>query len=133
MNLKSIFYAEAFINLVTLTLCFFAPATFISQLVTTEYNLFALELTRWYGLVLLILSGILLMALKEKDFRFLRIVLLVNVPGDVIQMVLAIRLAQVFHQWSAALIFTIVFCVLLFVARVAVLLKPKLAGYSNEV
>ena len=129
MNLKLVFYAEVLINIITLLLCFFAPGKFIDQLVTTEHSLFAYELVRWYGLVLLILSGILLMALLQPTFNLLKIVLLVNLPGDIIQVVLAIHTATVFGQWTFALIFTIVFCLFLFVSRVAVLRKPGLAGY----
>jgi len=131
VNLKFVFYAEALINIVTLVLCFFAPENFIEQLVQVEPGLFAAELARWYGLVLLILTGILLAALKEKTFHFLRIVLMVNLPGDIIQIALAIHTAQLFDQWTFGLIFTIAFCVLLFVTRFAVLVKPERAGYET--
>jgi hypothetical protein len=98
--------------------------------VVTDPDLFATELTRWYGLVLLILTGILVMALMQRTFHLLRIVLMVNLPGDLLQIALAIHMAQMFSQWTPALMFTIVFCLLLFIARVAVLLKPQLAGYD---
>ena len=131
MNLKLVFYAEVLINTITLLLCFFSPGKFIEQLVTVDYNLFAAELARWYGLVLLLLSGIMLTALRQKTFHFLRIVLLINLPGDIIQVALTVHTAHVFNRWTAGLIFTIVVCTLLFVTRVAVLKKPGLAGYEN--
>src|SRR5262245_39717615 len=129
MNLKAVFYGEVFINLIILILCTFAPEKFFAQLVTGEHDIFTLEFARWYGLVLLILSGILLMALRQKTFDMLRLVLIVNLPGDILQIALAIRIAQVFNQWSTGLIFTVVICVVLFAARVAALAKPKWAGY----
>lgn len=129
MNLKTVFYTEAIINLFTLSLCFLAPGKFIQQLLEVEPNLIAKEIARWYGLVLLILSGILIMALRQKTFEFLRIVLMVNLPGDIIQILLAIHTARIINNWTFGLIFTIAFCMLLFASRLAVLVKPDLAGY----
>lgn len=83
MNLKLVFYLEIFINIITILLCFFAPAKFIDQLVTTEHSTFAYELARWYGVVLLIFSGIFLLALLHESFELLKIVLQVNLVGDV--------------------------------------------------
>lgn len=92
---RGVFYFEVFSNLVSAGFAMLAPAQFLAQFSRDPLPLAAVEFGRWYGLLLVVLSLVLLSALREGTDRFLRPVIVAYLVGDALQVTVAIRLGIV--------------------------------------
>ncbi len=129
-SLRPLFYFEVILNVVSIILCWFMPSYFVEQLLPVEVSPMTLELVRWYGLLLAVLTGILALALFAKHFEVLRIVFIVYAIGDIIQVLLTLKMAMTLNiGWTFGLLFTIGISLVLCLGRVLALRKPFLVGY----
>lgn len=126
IDLKVVFYLEAVINLVMVILCIFFPLFFIGQFTTITLQIPGIEIIRWYGILLLVITLILLGALITNIYEFIRIVLISYLIGDFAQIGATIYFALKIATWNLAIIFTIVITVILIVFRILVLSFPML-------
>ncbi|MBD3190383.1 MAG: hypothetical protein GF308_07050 [Candidatus Heimdallarchaeota archaeon] len=126
IDLKVVFYLEAVINLVVVILCIFFPSFFIGQFTTITLQIPGIEIIRWYGILLLVITLILLGALITKKYEFIRIVLISYLIGDIAQIGATIYFALKIATWNFAIIFTMVITVILIVFRILVLSFPML-------
>lgn len=88
---RGIFYFEVVSNLGTAVLALLFPAFFVGQFVKEPLPIAAVELWRWYAVLLVVLSLILWAALRDGDSRFLRSVIAAYLVGDAFQIVVSIR------------------------------------------
>src|SRR2546428_6890847 len=84
-----VFYLEIVINIVSEVQCFFAPATFIAQFSDRPVPAVTLDLVRWYGVLLFVLTYLLYRALRIRG-TMLIIVLQGFLIGDVIQIIVVL-------------------------------------------
>lgn len=98
---RGVFYFEALTNLASAAYAMLAPATFLGQFASGPIPVGAVEFGRWYGLLLVVLSLVLLSALREGTDRFLRPVIAAFLLGDALQIAVAVRLGMV-AGWSFA-------------------------------
>jgi hypothetical protein len=99
---RGIFYFEAVSNLGTAVYVLLFPAQFLAQLVPQDLPLVSVELGRWYAVLLLVLSAVLLGALREGDDRFLRRVIVAFLIGDGFQIAVSVRLGVVLDSFPFA-------------------------------
>lgn len=133
IKLKYLFYGEAVINSSTLIICLFFPAFFLKQLIGEDSSVIAsIEIVRWYGILLFVITFILIGSLILEKFEFIKIVLIGYLIGDIAQIIAAIILAVRISYWSFAIIFTIVITGILIALRIGVLIKPKLLGFRED-
>lgn len=97
-----VFWFEALVNIPTALVCLFLPAAFLSGITGgTEVSKELLEFTRWYGVLLVVLSLILVGALRYGDHQMLKVVLASYLFGDILQIAVTLRWAMVF-DWNFA-------------------------------
>ena len=89
---RAVFYFEVITNLVSAIFGLLFPAAFLGQFASEPLPVAAVEFGRWYAVLLVVLSLILLAALRGGSDRFLRPVLGAYLLGDVLQIGVAIRL-----------------------------------------
>ncbi|MEM8606592.1 MAG: hypothetical protein AAGF92_05780 [Myxococcota bacterium] len=92
---RGVFYFEALSNLGSAGFAMFAPGAFLGQFTSEPIPAGAVEIGRWYALLLVVLSLVLLAALREGTDRFLRPVIAAFLLGDVLQIAVAVRLGMV--------------------------------------
>ncbi len=91
---RAVFYFEAFTNLVSAAFAMVMPAAFLAQFVSEPLPAAGIEFGRWYAVLLIVLSLVLLAALREGSDRFLRPVMGAYLLGDALQIAVAIRLGS---------------------------------------
>lgn len=128
IKLKYIFYFEGIINIATMILCIFFPRFFLNQFVENTNELLALEITRWYGILLFVITFILIGSLILGNNELVKIVLLGYLIGDFAQIAATIYLAVIINNWSFAILFTLIITLILIIFRIIVLIKPQLLG-----
>lgn len=89
---RAVFYFEAFTNLASAGFALLLPTEFLGQFVSEQLPVGAVEFGRWYAVLLVVLSLVLLAALREGSDRFLRPVIGAYLIGDVLQIGVAIQL-----------------------------------------
>ena len=89
---RAIFYLEAITNLVGAAFALLLPSAFLAQFVSEPLPVAAVEFGRWYAVLLVVLSLVLLAALREGSDRFLRPVIGAYLVGDGLQIAVSIRL-----------------------------------------
>ena len=129
MPLKYIFYTEFLINIPSFILCLFLPAVFIAQISGMEGDLLSLDIVRWYGVLLFVLTFILGKALLEKDISGLRTILSGYAIGDLLQIAVTWTMVSHVGGWNFSLGFTAALSVILFTARIAVLQDDRRLGF----
>ena len=91
---RAVFYFEALSNLGSAGFAMVAPAAFLAQFSADPVPAGAVEFGRWYAVLLIVLSLVLLAALREGSDRFLRPVIGAYLFGDVLQIAVAARLGS---------------------------------------
>jgi len=104
---RVVFVFEAiFINAGVGLFCFFAPAIFLSNF-SPVAPAQAVEIMRWYGVLLGVLAVMVLRALPTHDERVLKPAIEALLFGDVAHMAASYLYFQVMPVWSLAFIFMI--------------------------
>jgi hypothetical protein len=132
IKLKIVFYIEAAINFVTVFLCLFFPAFFISQLTDTSIGPVAVELARWYGVLLFVITFIMLGILIIESSKSFFIVMLGYLLGDFAQIAVAIYFAVTISGWSVGILVTLILTLILVIFRFIVIFKPQYLGFKDS-
>jgi hypothetical protein len=88
-------------------MCFFLPATFVSQFSQASIPPANLELTRWYGVLLWVLAYAMLRVLPMKDERVMKPVVEALLFGDVTHLAASYLFFRAVPVWSFSFIFMI--------------------------
>ena len=91
---RAVFYFEAIVNLASAGFALLFPSRFLGHFVSEPLPVGAVEFGRWYAVLLLVLSLVLLAALREGSDRFLRPVIGAYLVGDALQIGVAIQLGS---------------------------------------
>lgn len=90
---RAVFYLEVISNLGSAVFALLFPAAFLRQLVLEPLPVAGVEFARWYAVVLVVLSLVLLAALRSGEDRFLRPVIGAYLLGDLLQIGVCLRFA----------------------------------------
>ncbi|MFN8443317.1 MAG: hypothetical protein U0175_21250 [Caldilineaceae bacterium] len=115
-RLVYLFYVEILINFVSIYQSIFTPAAFVAQFGDQPVAPVALEVVRWYGVLLIVLSYLLWRGLRQGGVA-LRLILEALLLGDIIQLAVAFATARNLGNWPFVVIMAIVLSVVLAVAR----------------
>ena len=122
-----VFYLESAISLLSAFQALFMPAVFLQQLSSDPAPVLALEMTRWYGVVLFALVYLLLQGLRMRG-PALKLALQAMLFGDILQIGATFVTAQAFGAWSFTLIMSVVLSTLYLILRAVCLWKPVETG-----
>ena len=89
---RFVFYFEVLTNLVSALFALLAPARFMRQFAPEALPVASVEFGRWYAVLLVVLSLVLWLALRERNDRFLRPVISAYLVGDALQIAVALQL-----------------------------------------
>ena len=121
-----VFYFEIVLNIVSEIQALFMPANFIAQFSGEGASPVALEMVRWYAILLLVLTYLLYRGLRSRG-AILLLVLEALLIGDIIQIGLAFWTANVLG-WSVGVESTIVIAAIVGTARAICLWRPDRVG-----
>ena len=124
-----VFYAEILINLGSIAQTLFTPAKFLGAFSNQPAPAAALEMTRWYGVLISVLTYLLVRGLQQRG-PALRVALEALLLGDVIQIVVSFVTANALGGWPFNVILSVVVSVVLGVVRVVCLWKPAETGIA---
>jgi hypothetical protein len=125
-----IFYAEVAISILSGFQALFIPSAFLTQLTTAPASSLALEMTRWYGVVLFVLVYALVQGLRMRG-PALKVTLQALLLGDVLQIGATFVTAKALGGWSFTLIMSVVLSTLYLILRAVCLWKPLETGIDQ--
>jgi hypothetical protein len=125
-----VFYVEILINVASGGQTLFAPAAFLGQFSGEPAPAFALEMTRWYGVLIAVLTYLLIRGLMLRGTT-LKVALEALLLGDVIQIIVSFVTANVLGVWTSNVILSVVLSVILAVVRLVCLWKPIETGIER--
>jgi len=123
-----IFYLEIAANLFLIFQCLFAPATFLAQYSPQPAPPHALEVTRWYGVLLIPIIWLLFRVLRVRG-QPLKLVLEAYLVFDLVQIVVCFVSASVLG-WAPYVVIALLVETTLAAARIVCLLKPVETGIA---
>lgn len=121
--LTYVFYLEAAISVLSGFQSFFMPATFLKQLTPDQAPTIALEMTRWYGVLLFVLVYLLLQGLRLRGSA-LKLTLQGLLLGDILQIAATFVTARALGSWSLTLYVAVILSVVYAILRGICLWKP---------
>ena len=122
-----VFYAEILINLGSIAQTLFTPAKFLGAFSAEPASTAALEMTRWYGVLICVLTYLLVRGLQQRG-PALRVALEALLLGDVIQITVSFITASALGAWPFNVVLSVVVSVILVVVRIVCLWKPVETG-----
>lgn len=125
-----IFYFEAAISLISGVQALFNPAIFLNQFSAEPAPVLALEMTRWYGVVLFVLVYALLQSLRLRGSA-LKVTLQALLLGDILQIGATFGTANALGGWSFTLMLSLVLSVVYLILRSLCLWKPVETGIEK--
>ncbi len=125
-----IFYFESVISLFSAVQALFIPAMFLQQLTTDPAPVLAVEMTRWYGVVLFVLVYLLLQGLRMRG-PALKLALQAMLFGDVLQIGATFVTAKALGGWSFTLVMSVVLSAVYLILRAVCLWKPVETGIDR--
>lgn len=123
--LRGIFYFEVITNLGSACFALLFPAAFLGQLSSDPLPTVAVEFVRWYAVVLVVLSLVLLASLREGSDRVLRPVIAAYLVGDGLQIAVSIRLGAAVGAYGIAVHAAIWTSVFYAIARIYYLARTR--------
>jgi hypothetical protein len=124
--IRYIFYLELLINLLSISQTLLMPAAFITQLSGQPASPAAMEMARWYGVLICVMTWLLFRALRMRG-PALKLTLEAYLVGDVIHIIVSFISAAALG-WTGAIVAGVVLSVLLGVARIICLWRPVETG-----
>ena len=123
---RYLFFTEAIINSISIVLFLLKPELMLQGLIadTSQITPLSLEMLRWHGCVLLMLTILLWRGLLSKNPELLALVLEAHLLGDIVYLISQVLLANV-AGWVFGTYFSMAFISLLFIGRVTYLLKTR--------
>lgn len=128
--LTYVFYLEAAISLLSGFQSFFMPATFLKQFTSGPAPTLALEMTRWYGVLLFVLVYLLLQGLRLRGTA-LKLALQSLLLGDFLQIAATFVTARALGGWSFVLYMSVILSMVYIVLRGICLWKPVETGIDR--
>lgn len=125
-----IFYLEAAISLLSGFQALFMPATFLKQFTSDPAPVLALEMTRWYGVVLFVLVYALIQGLHMRG-PALKVTLQALLFGDILQVGASFVTAKALGGWSFTLVMSVVLTLIYLILRAVCLWKPVETGIDQ--
>lgn len=125
-----VFYFEILINFVSGGQTLFMPAAFLGQFSSEPAPAFALEMTRWYGVLIAVLTYLLIRGLMLRGTT-LKVALEALLFGDAIQIIVTFVTAGVIG-WKPNVILSLVLSIILAVVRLVCLWKPVETGIEKN-
>ena len=122
-----VFYLEILINFASGGQSLFMPAAFLGQFSSEPAPAFALEMTRWYGVLICVLTYLLVRGLQQRG-PALRAALEALLLGDAIQIVVSFVAANALGGWPFNVLLSVVVSVILGIVRIVCLWKPTETG-----
>ena len=129
-KLLYVFYLEAAISLLSSFQSFFMPATFLKQFTADPAPTLAIEMTRWYGVLLFAMVYMLLQGLRIRGTAF-KLVLQGLLLGDFLQIAATFITARALGGWSFVLYMAVGLTAIYIVLRVICLWKPIETGIDR--
>ena len=121
-----IFYLEIAANLFLIVQCLFFPAAFLAQFSNQPAPAFALEVARWYGVLLIPIIWLLFRVLQTRE-QPLKLVLEAYLVFDLVQIVVVFVTARALG-WMPYVVMALLIEVVLATARILCLWKPAQTG-----
>lgn len=121
-----VFYLEIAANLFLAVECLFFPAAFLAQFSNQPAQASALEVTRWYGVLLIPITWLLFRVLQVRG-QPLKLVLEAYLVFDLVQIVVCFVTANVLG-WAPYVFIALLIEVTLATARILCLWKPVETG-----
>jgi hypothetical protein len=125
-----LFYLEAAISLLSAVQSFFVPATFLKQFTSDSAPVLAVEMTRWYGVLLFVLVYLLLQGLRLRGTAF-KLVLQGLLIGDFFQIVATFITVRALGGWSSVLYMSVLLSAIYILLRGICLWKPVETGIDR--
>lgn len=128
--LLSVFYLEILISLFSAAQALFMPALFLKQFTSDTVPTLAIEMTRWYGVLLVVLLYLLIQGLRLRG-PALKLVLQALLIGDVLQIGAMFITAKALGGWSTVLVMAVGLSVFYVIVRAICLWKPVETGIDR--
>jgi hypothetical protein len=128
-NVIYVFYFELLANCFLIVQCLFLPATFVAGYSGQPASAAALEVARWYGVLLIPIVWLLWRALRMRG-AVLRLVLQAYLAFDLVQIVVGLVSAHALG-WAPYVIVVIPLELVLAAARSVCLWKPVETGIAG--
>jgi hypothetical protein len=125
-----IFYLESAISLFSGIQALFMPAAFLAQFISDSISPLALEMTRWYGVVLFVLVYALVQGLRMRG-PALKLTLQALLIGDILQIGVTFVTAKALGGWSFTLFMSLVLSAVYLILRAVCLWKPVETGIER--
>jgi hypothetical protein len=124
--IRYLFITESIINTISIVVFLLKPELMLQGLIadTSQITPLSLEMLRWYGGVLLMITIMLWRALFSKNPEFLGLVLEAHMIGDIVYLISQVLLANL-AGWVFGTYFSMAFISILFIARGIYLLKTR--------
>ena len=126
--IRYIFYFEIALNILSGFQTLFMPAAFMMQFSGQAVSAPAVEMARWYGVLICVITWLLFRALRVRGLA-LKLTLEAYLLGDVIHIAVSFVSASVLG-WTGAIVAGVVVSVLLGAARILCLWKPVETGIA---
>ena len=128
--LTYVFYLEAAITLFSGFQSFFIPAIFLKQFSSDPAPTLAIEMTRWYGVLLFVQVYLLLQGLRLRGVTF-KLILQGFLIGDFLQIAATIITARALGGWSSVLYIAEILTAFYILVRGICLWKPVETGIDR--
>jgi hypothetical protein len=125
--LPYVFYLEAAISLFSGFQAFFMPVTFLKQFIPDAASALAIEMTRWYGVLLFVLVYLLIQGLRMRGAA-LKLILQGLLLGDILQIGATFITARTLGDWSSVLYLSVILSAVYLILRVIYLWKTASTG-----
>ena len=125
-----IFYVEILISLFSAVQALFMPAVFLKQFTSDTAPTLAVEMTRWYGVILVVLLYLLVQGLRLRGAP-LKLALQALLVGDVLQIGATFVTANALGGWSTVLIIAAGLSAFYLIIRGICLWKPVETGVER--
>lgn len=123
-----VFYLEVAANLFLTVQCLFFPAAFLAQFSSQPAPASALEVARWYGVLLIPITWLLFRVLQTRG-QPLKLVLEAYLVFDLVQIVVCFVTASTLG-WAPYVVIALLIEVTLATARILCLWKPHEMGIA---
>ncbi len=125
---RAIYYGEVFLNLGSAVLAIFAPALFLSQFTPAPQSDVAVEMMRWFGGLMVVLTWVGWRILRGGDNRALSWMLEGFLVGDIVHLFILLQFLRVIGGFPFSAIFDILATVSLGISRALFLWMTRKSG-----
>lgn len=125
-----IFYLEIAISLFSGLQALLMPSSFLTQFTSESASVLALEITRWYGVILFVLVYMLIQGLRVRGLT-LKLTFQALLIGDILQIAATFVTAKALGAWNFTLVMSVVLSAIYLILRAICLWKPIQTGIDS--